>query len=271
MRSQVILLAAILPLASACAGTAGGRDPDIERAKEMRAEGDQAYQQRDYERAIERYSEAIRLNPDYAEAYLRRGQAYSWVAELPDPEINTKETRLQALNDYSIALQKNPALYDAALNRGVMLVVMKQFHEAVKAFLLCAELRPDAAEPHQYIGELYDTRFEGMGLRAIDHYEKYVLRGGDNPAIIEKVRQWQALKQQTAPPPSTSKAPTPEEEETARALHDRMTKLVGEGKTLEAIVILDELLTKFAHTKYVRDRSGPFNAMRRAMQPQEKK
>ncbi|WP_407900291.1 tetratricopeptide repeat protein, partial [Scytonema sp. NUACC26] len=55
------------------------------------------YEQRNYDRAIARYNRAIRLNPNYVEAYYKRGNAYS----------NLKDYD-RAIADYNQALKLYP-------------------------------------------------------------------------------------------------------------------------------------------------------------------
>lgn len=67
------------------------------------------YKQKDYKGAIASYTEAIRLNSNYAEAYLNRGNVRK--------ELGDKQA---AITDYSSALKINPNYADAYHNRGVV-------------------------------------------------------------------------------------------------------------------------------------------------------
>ncbi len=267
------LLSIVLGLCTfvACGGRGGPREIDVEKAKEMRIAGDASYKRGMYKEAIDSYTIAIECNPDYAEAYLLRGNAWTLVAEVKDSDANTKEARLQAVADYTASIQKNPVGYDAYFNRGVMACVFKQYLAAVKDFLQCTQIRTIDPEPHFLIGQLYETRFENMGVRALDHYEKYVQLGGTNDEAIERVKQWQAVKKQSQPVTPT-KNPTSQEEDRAKELHNQLTALIsqGTGKSSEAFKVVDELLTKYGHTKYVRDRISAFTAIQRALKPPEK-
>ncbi|MBI2932537.1 MAG: tetratricopeptide repeat protein [Planctomycetes bacterium] len=248
-----------------CAGM-----PAVERAKEMRMAGDEAYRRQEYRAAIQSYTNAIEQNPDYAEAYVRRGNAWTWLAEAPEERVDTREARLQAIADYTAAIQRNPAGYDAYFNRGVLAVTLKQYLAAVKDFLECARIRPGDPEPHQLIAQLYETRFENMGIRAMEHYEQYVRLGGADERIVEKVKAWQALRPKVEAPPSP-KGPTEEEERKAAELHAQVLDLVAQGQKREAWKRMDELLVKFGHTKFVRDRAAAFMQLHRALKPEGEK
>ena len=52
------------------------------------ARGDGYADNRDYERAIADYDEALRLRPDWAEAYNNRGYAYYWKGDAT-PRLRT--------------------------------------------------------------------------------------------------------------------------------------------------------------------------------------
>ena len=62
-----------------------------------------------FDRAIQDYDEALRLKPDFAEAYYFRGEAWR---EKADPN--------RALKDYEQALRVNPRMADAHISRGIV-------------------------------------------------------------------------------------------------------------------------------------------------------
>ncbi len=66
------------------------------------------YHQGELDKAIEDYTEAIRINPEYANAYYNRGVAYDGKGELDN-----------AIADYTEAIRLNPKNADAYQNRGV--------------------------------------------------------------------------------------------------------------------------------------------------------
>ena len=62
----------------------------------------------DYDRAIEDCNTAIKLQPDYADAYANRGAAY-----------RSKDDYDRAIEDQTTAIKLKPSLVEAYYNRGV--------------------------------------------------------------------------------------------------------------------------------------------------------
>jgi tetratricopeptide (TPR) repeat protein len=69
--------------------------------------GDYDFDRRDYHQAIEDYSQAITLNPDYAEAYNNRAYTYMTIQEYA-----------VALPDLNEAIRLRPNYVNALMNRG---------------------------------------------------------------------------------------------------------------------------------------------------------
>jgi tetratricopeptide (TPR) repeat protein len=85
--------------------------------------GNEALGNVDFKRALLHYDEAIRLNPDHAEAYLKRGQI-RW-------QSNQYE---QALPDLSRAIELDSTLTWAYFFRGVCLITLDRPEEAIPDF-----------------------------------------------------------------------------------------------------------------------------------------
>ncbi len=91
--------------------------------------------------ALKCFEAAIRLKPDYAEAYSSRGYALSRIGDYDE-----------ALRSCDKAVALNPRLADAHVNRGKFLSVLGRHEEAVLAFTEAVEINPRHGVAHYYRG-----------------------------------------------------------------------------------------------------------------------
>ena len=98
-------------------------------------------QQRDFDKAIVYYTEAIRLDPRYADAYFARG--YAW---------NEKKRFENAIADYSEAIRLDPHNANTYLNRGYVHSGNKDFDKAIADYTEAIQLRPNDADAYKYRG-----------------------------------------------------------------------------------------------------------------------
>jgi len=89
---------------------------------------------KDYQAAIADYDEAIRLNPELAEAFNNRGNAKSALEDYQG-----------AIADYDEAIKLNPELAEAFNNRGISKFNMKDNPGAIADFDEALRLKPDDA------------------------------------------------------------------------------------------------------------------------------
>jgi len=140
-----------------------------------------------YEDALEAFSDAIRLDPTFAPAYLIRGvlnQAFkNKEAALSDfnevlrlePEnaeaLNQRGFALiqldragEAIPDFSKALQIDPNLEEAYLNRGRAFVIEERWYEATQDLNVALDFDPESYDAYYYRGQakLSSTDFDGM-------------------------------------------------------------------------------------------------------------
>ncbi len=101
---------------------------------------------------ISAYGKALRLKPDFADAYINRGNALS--------QLGQHEA---ALTDYDKALRLNPDLAEAYLNRGVAQADLGQYEKALADYNEALRLKPNLAEAYLNRGEVYTK---------LDQYEK---------------------------------------------------------------------------------------------------
>jgi len=116
----------------------------------------------DYDHAIADYTEAIRLDPKYADAYGNRGNAY-----------RDKHDLDRAITEYNKALQIRPGAIDY-FNRGNAYYVKEDFDRAIADYTQAIRLDPTFARA-------YNNR--GLAKRA-----KGDSAGGDADIIMAKQR-----------------------------------------------------------------------------------
>ena len=90
---------------------------------------------KDLEKAIENYTEAIKLDPKYARAYFNRGLAYQ-----------DKQDFAHAIEDYSEAIRHQPSYADAYHNRGTVYHAQKDYDKAVQDYTQALQLDPQALQ-----------------------------------------------------------------------------------------------------------------------------
>jgi tetratricopeptide (TPR) repeat protein len=98
----------------------------------------------DSDRAIQDFNEAIRLNPNYAIAYTSRGVAYI-----------DKGDYSHAIRDYDDAIRLNPKLADAYYNRGNAYIQIGEYGYAMKDLNEAIRLNPKFADAYYNRGDTY--------------------------------------------------------------------------------------------------------------------
>ncbi len=109
--------------------------------------------------AVAQYQEAFRLKPDYAEAHLNLGNALREQGQLAE-----------AVAQYQEALRLNPDYAMAHNNLGNVLRDQGQLAEAVSEYQEALRLKPDFAEAHNNLGNaLWD---QGQLTEAVAQYQE---------------------------------------------------------------------------------------------------
>src|SRR5215471_6692294 len=112
----------------------------------------------DYDRAVENYDEAIRLNPKHAAALYGRGNAY-----------RRKGDYDRAIENYDEALRLNPKHANAFSNRGVAYARKGEYDRAIENYDEALRLNPKHANALYNRGNAY--RHKGDYDRAIENYD----------------------------------------------------------------------------------------------------
>lgn len=114
-----------------------------------------------YNKAIDNYTKAIKIKPDYAEAYNNRGNAYSQLRQYD-----------KAINDYAKAIELKPDFADAYYDRGTAYNNKGSFDEAITDFTKTIALMPDYARAYNNRGFAYFNKL--LYDKAINDYTKAI-------------------------------------------------------------------------------------------------
>lgn len=111
--------------------------------------------------AIEAYTEAIRLNPQHAQAYNNRGGIHK-----------AQGNQAAAIADYTQAIQLNPLHSNAYINRGKILLQQTNILEAMSDFSKSIDLAPNNPLPYFDRGNIFYQI--GQYAEAISDYTKLI-------------------------------------------------------------------------------------------------
>ena len=139
-------------------------------------------QERDLKSSISAYTEAIRLKPDYAEAYNNRGNVKAALGR-----------HEEAIADYNEAIRLKPDLALAYNNRGTAKGPLGRHEEAIADYNEAIRLKPDFAEAYNNRGNakavvgLKDEAQKGLRDRARTGAEcQQCKHGGPSGAIASR-------------------------------------------------------------------------------------
>jgi tetratricopeptide (TPR) repeat protein len=131
----------------------------------------------DYEGALADYDEALRLNPHYAEVCYGRGMARKAIGNLPG-----------ALADFNAALRLKPLYPDAYNSRGLLHSERGDYDTAIADFDQAVQLNPTYADAYRNRGMASEAR--GDDTKAIADYHTYLLLdGGKRYSTYAKIQQ----------------------------------------------------------------------------------
>jgi len=263
IRAQLRAGLLLIPLVLAACATQDGVPAGIAEAQQALEDGREAVRRNQLPEAVERFTAAVKANPDLAEGWFERGKCEIRMRLDPKSEGDARTFEQRGLDDFSAAIRKNPAYADAYFNRAMVLCSRAQYKPAIDDLLNAVRFNPQDPEPHRWLGELYEKKLEDRIVLAMDHYEKYADLGGLDPGVREKVRVWKDFKKQaSAPSPEpTNRAPTAEEERKAQELHVKALDLLQKPDKGAAVQAFEELLSSYGHTKYVQSKLRALQAV----------
>jgi len=141
---------ALVGLLAAFVGTSSVKSPSPgERAIEASNRGVEAANREDFDQAIAHLTEAIRLNPQFAEAYYNRGLAFG-----------KKNNLVEEIADYTEAIRLKPEFALAYYNRGHAFCEKGELDKAIEDFTGAIRLHPKDAPSYYSRGVAYEKKGE---------------------------------------------------------------------------------------------------------------
>jgi len=121
----------------------------------------------DYDTALARFTEAIRLDPKYVPAYVNRGDIYK-----------NKGDYDKAIADYDESIQLDPGHVPAYINRGLAYATMHRDDKAMADYNQAIQLDPNSRLAYINRGLLHEARSDYQD--AFDDFQKAIqLDSGD--------------------------------------------------------------------------------------------
>lgn len=118
-------------------------------AWDYRRQGGRCYDAKQYDKAVESYSKAIREQPSTAEFYNDRGCAYFFLGEYE-----------KALFDFNKAIELNPDVGEAYGNRGDIYSELGEYEKALSDYNKVIEMNPNNKEIYNNRGYAYSNLSE---------------------------------------------------------------------------------------------------------------
>ena len=130
------------------AGVTNPTEGDRSQARVYLDQGKELYHTDQDEKAVEAYQQAIKLDPDLAEAHFRLGLAFSAVGK----EQEAEEAYKKAVEKYKKYLAKNGKDAEAHYNLGQTYAGLHLYSEAVREYRQATQLNSDDADMYYDLG-----------------------------------------------------------------------------------------------------------------------
>ena len=137
------------------------------KAKDYFQQGNDAFNEDDYEKAIALYAKALVIQPEDKMLYYMRGFAY-----LRSGKYN------ESIADFNQALKLEPNSAKAYNNRGCAYMYLGETEKAIADFMQAIKCKPNFANPYMHLGTLYKKqgnlrKAEEYLTMAIDRNQQY--------------------------------------------------------------------------------------------------
>jgi uncharacterized protein (TIGR02145 family) len=153
---------------------------NINNAAEYVDRGNAYKENGEFDKAIEDYTEAIRLDPGYSMAYCLRGNAYGAKGYLCDNTYDAKDYYDKAIADCNEAIRLDPANVAAYGHRGNVYGIMGDYKKALADQTKAIKIDPANSTSYFYRGNVYGNK--GDHNKAIADYTKAIRLAPDKDA-----------------------------------------------------------------------------------------
>lgn len=171
----IAILASLVALAGGCRRNTNTTEPqggdvtsesdgagaDPSQARAYLEKGRELYRNDEDSQAVEAFQQALKLDPNLAEAHFRLGLGYEALDKAEEAEAAYKN----AVETYKSYLENNPEDAEAHYNLGQTYAALHLYSEAVKAYRQATRLKDDDSDVY------YDL---GMALARLAQYDEAV-------------------------------------------------------------------------------------------------
>lgn len=157
--------------------------------------GFQAQEKGDYEKALENYTKAIRLDPGIAQIYNNRGLVYYFMHDYPKAEGN-----------FDKAIELDPELCMAYNNKAIIYYERRLFDQAITYFNKVMELDPSLEQP--FYNRAFSYYKQGKIELCLEDLKTYLKMAGDKYGDEQRILNF--IKENEKIEIVEEKAPEPE-------------------------------------------------------------
>jgi tetratricopeptide (TPR) repeat protein len=171
--SKVIIVVAVTIVTLIISATSWAIPPKA--ALDAEKSGDNFFSSKNYAQAIEMYSQALKIDPEFMRIPPKLGILYVLTKDYPKAE-----------QMFETAVRSNPKDALITSNYASVLLLNDKLEEAVGAAKLSLQIKPDP-KTYMTLGQAY-ARLKKNDMASIA-FEKGILLGGDDPEVLARLQE----------------------------------------------------------------------------------
>ncbi len=152
------------------------QDTVTEQARELKDEGNRFLKEKKYYEAIEKFKEAVRINPNYFAAYNNMGNAYHGLKQYSN-----------ALPNYQKAVELRPDIALVQSNLGNCYVNLNRYEKGITILIKAVNLEKNNAGIYENLASAYDKMGDGYYVIEFTKKAKKLYRSQGNMKMVSKV------------------------------------------------------------------------------------